>query len=563
MECKICQLQQRTFFCDSCVRNHLRDFKQQTAFFALERDAAVSKATDALGTGGTTGMESARVRRADVSSMERRVSELMDGLVTLKKDNEKKRERLQTLRSTLAERRQTLTAAKQISPAAAAAVSSSLPSSAPTSPAILSAHSSLASLLSSIARARNGLVQELVEVFGITHESTHSNSTNPSPNNLHWTIGTLILPVPGDMRRYPPDHINAVLTLTIHFVNLLAFYLGVKLPFEVTWMNTPGNGSKTSRNGNSGNVGKLGVGVPYIGAINALGNDSGGWARWHHKHPLHVSASSSSSSPSTPSSPFTSISIPYTLQSHSASSSDDADSPSASTVLADSSVAENNAAESMTDSMILPPPGATKVNPSSTSSSSSPTFTTGIAMLLYNVAYLAYTQHGVTIPLHQVASGDVLGNLWAVCFGNFGGGSAGFGLGRYSHETAASLTPSPLRFPLTRLPPPTPPAFGLEFRQLLQATSRPAAKVPISLAPPASGQATELNSPLSAKPTLNSNAPPSHPRGKASPKISKRRVSEVSLAKDIVKSRRTGDLDEVFENDDGDGREDEDGWDLV
>lgn len=48
----------------------------------------MAKATTALGFGAKVGMESARTRRADVSSIERRVSELMDGLVALRRDNE-------------------------------------------------------------------------------------------------------------------------------------------------------------------------------------------------------------------------------------------------------------------------------------------------------------------------------------------------------------------------------------------------------------------------------------------------------------------------------------------
>lgn len=149
------------------------------------------------------------------------------------------------LRAKIAERRQTLTAAKTISVSPTASVSS----------VVISAHASLASLSSSIAHARTGLVQELVEVFGISHDDTH------------WIISNLILPVPGDMRRYPPDHLNAVMTSTIHFVNLLAFYLGVELPFYVTWAK-----------------GKLGVGVPHIGAVKGIGGDSGGWARYNISH---------------------------------------------------------------------------------------------------------------------------------------------------------------------------------------------------------------------------------------------------------------------------------------
>ncbi|KAJ4496666.1 UV radiation resistance protein/autophagy-related protein 14 [Lentinula lateritia] len=353
MECQNCQLQQRAFFCDDCVKSYLRDYRQQTSHFSLERNAAVAKATSAL-TGpdksGSTGMETARIRRANVSSLERRVLELMDGLTALRKDNERKRERLQMLRAKIAERRQTLTAAKTISVSPTASVSS----------VVISAHASLASLSSSIAHARTGLVQELVEVFGISHDDTH------------WIISNLILPVPGDMRRYPPDHLNAVMTSTIHFVNLLAFYLGVELPFYVTWAK-----------------GKLGVGVPHIGAVKGIGGDSGGWARWHQKHPLHVSASSPASAPTpTSSSPFTSIALP---ESTSSSSSD-----------TDPAITQNQLITS--------------------------SFTTGIAMLLYNVAYLAYTQHGVNIPLNQVASGELLGNLWGICFG-FSNGSGI--LGRY------------------------------------------------------------------------------------------------------------------------------------
>jgi hypothetical protein len=59
---------------------------------------------------------------------------------------------------------------------------------------------------------------------------------------------------------YPPDHINAVITHTIHFLGLLTFYLGVKLPFEIVW-----NGKK------------FGVSQPWIGA--GKGGESGSWAK--------------------------------------------------------------------------------------------------------------------------------------------------------------------------------------------------------------------------------------------------------------------------------------------
>jgi hypothetical protein len=144
-------------------------------------------------------------------------------------------------------------------------------------------------------------------------------------------------------------------------------------------------------------------------------------SRWTTKQPLHLTAtSSSSSSPSSPPTP-----LPTSA-------------PPSSTTLAP-----------------LTEPKAT--------------FTTALAMLLYNVCYLAHTQ-SVEIPLSQ--AGDALGNLWAVCCSGE--------LGRYvihvrvssrltarvrrSHETTPSL------------PPPTSPSFPLDFAQVLQATTASPAK---------------------------------------------------------------------------------------
>lgn len=174
---------------------------------------------------------------------------------------------------------------------------------------------------------------------------------------LQWLFtkqGLTTIHYPG----YPPDHINAVITHTIHFVGLLTFYLGIKLPFEVNW---------------SGN--KLGVGQPWIGAIR--GSESGGWAkyvcigasyrvtnlrcRWYRKHPLHLTSSTQQAAESTTSRP--------TVQVTSESYIELDQEPQAS-------------------------------------------FTTAFAMLLYNVSYLAFTQN-VDVPLNQ--AGDILNNLWSVC----------------------------------------------------------------------------------------------------------------------------------------------------
>ena len=132
-----------------------------------------------------------------------------------------------------------------------------------------------------------------------------------------------------------------------------------------------------------------------------MGSESGGWARWFNKHPLHLS----SSSPNPP-------------------QLDETPLPTPTLPLSESYI------------NTTPPPNT----PSS--------FTTALAMLLYDVSYLAHTQN-VDVPLSQ--AGDVLSNLWSVC--------CSAELGRRSHET----TP--------RLQPPTGLGFHLDFAQLLQATA--------------------------------------------------------------------------------------------
>ena len=136
----------------------------------------------------------------------------------------------------------------------------------------------LTALSDTIARARVGLIQELVEVFDVVQVGGRPAVGGMKGAKGEWSIGGLILPVPGDVRSeycvspphkttcpsrfsgYPARYINAAVTHTIQFISLLSFYLGVKLPFEIQWL---GNG--------------LGVGTPMIGA--GSGTDAGGWSR--------------------------------------------------------------------------------------------------------------------------------------------------------------------------------------------------------------------------------------------------------------------------------------------
>ncbi|KAH9930448.1 UV radiation resistance protein and autophagy-related subunit 14-domain-containing protein [Epithele typhae] len=523
MECANCELRQRQFYCENCLRQHLLSFRLQTQHAATDRDARIADAQRSL----ATAVEPARLRRAELKSLEERVQEVWDGVNGLRSTNDQLRERIHNLRGSLATRRRTLANASslcntQSSSASSTSSSASPPHALSSSPQIRrassSSHSStpppsatrptsisrplssnfftasspqsarsplsigtsppqnfsrpsflsgahtnpygfaqgrtisgsapygtpistrgidpvarqieelqaqMTALSDTIARARSGLVQELVEVFSVVEVGGRPPLGGKAGTKGEWTIGGLVLPVPGDIRRYPPDHINAVLTHTIHFVTLLAFYLGIKLPFEIVWSRssippTTGKGS-----------GLLGVGIPWIGAIR--GAENGGWARWSSKQPLHVTSAPPAPAPSPTSSPSPSRPSP-TRSATSPASSGAPTSPASPTrpSALSASLADSHLADG-------PPPSA---------SSPGSAFTSALAMLLYDVCYLAHTQ-AVDVPLAH--AGDALGNLWAVCCSPE--------LGRRAHATR----------PL--LPPPTPPGFPLDFAQLLQATA--------------------------------------------------------------------------------------------
>jgi len=265
------------------------------------------------------------MRRSDVARGQDRLQEIQSVLTKLRRDNDKgwcsfvisnaqeahletpARQRLRFLRENLAMRRQTLSQAKLLP----------LPS---VDQLVVRESQQIAALSDTLARARTGLVSELVEVFNIVEVGGRPPIGGKAGTRGEWTIGDLVLPVPGDIRRqffqfsyinagrphitltgYPPDHINAVITHTIHFLGLLTFYLGVKLPFDITWTG-----------------GKLGVGQPWIRSIKGM--ESGSWAkyvaqssvsvqfiyalfRWTSKQCLHVSTSAPSATVKTVASP--------------------------------------------------------------------------------------------------------------------------------------------------------------------------------------------------------------------------------------------------------------------
>ncbi|KZT66600.1 hypothetical protein DAEQUDRAFT_695289 [Daedalea quercina L-15889] len=523
MECQNCELRQRQFYCENCLKQHLLSLRLQTKHAAADRDNHIASAQNAL----ESIVDPARQRRADLQGGEERVQEIWAAVDEARKVNDKTRERLRTLRASLSTRRRTLAIASSTfhnstgayypsaSPSSASASpphghsptppgsfphapfplasspqairpishrrgsssysTSPLPSTPPIAtsisrapaaqrvasspqtgrgilispPAVSSpyprgthergadilarqideASHQLAALADTIARARAGLVQELVEVLSVVEVGGRPPIGGKAGTKGEWTIGGLVLPVPGDIRRYPPDHINAVITHTVHFLTLLAFYLGIKLPFEVVWSQA----STPPAAGSTSGMGLLGVGVPWIGAIK--GGESGGWARWSTKCSLQVSASSPPSA-SYGSGSSTSTSASTSSRPTRRTNTSTPASPSGTS----GRVRSGSLSASMADSQI-------DVDVAEPAAPGGP-FTTALAMLVYDVCYLAHTQ-AVEVPLAQ--AGEVLGNLWAVCCSPE--------LGRKSHAT----------HPL--LPPPTPPSFPLEFAQLLQATA--------------------------------------------------------------------------------------------
>ena len=98
------------------------------------------------------------------------------------------RERLRQLRESLAARRRTLSAARLVP----------VP---PLDTLTAKETQELHALSTALARARSGLVQELVEVFHVVEVGGRPPIGGKAGTKGEWTIGDLILPVPGDIRR--------------------------------------------------------------------------------------------------------------------------------------------------------------------------------------------------------------------------------------------------------------------------------------------------------------------------------------------------------------------------
>ena len=108
MECQNCELKQRQFYCENClrqqcVRRHtstfstnryssglarillsLLSYRLQTQHAATDRDAHIASAQKAL----KTIVDPARLRRAELKGREERVQEVWDGVNQLRSTNE-------------------------------------------------------------------------------------------------------------------------------------------------------------------------------------------------------------------------------------------------------------------------------------------------------------------------------------------------------------------------------------------------------------------------------------------------------------------------------------------
>jgi hypothetical protein len=98
------------------------------------------------------------------------------------------RQRVRALRENLATRRRTLSQAKLLPPV-------------PLDTLISGEVAQLNARADTIAQARSGLVLELVEVFNIVEVGGRPPIGGKAGTKGEWTIGDLVLPVPGDIRR--------------------------------------------------------------------------------------------------------------------------------------------------------------------------------------------------------------------------------------------------------------------------------------------------------------------------------------------------------------------------
>jgi len=243
MECSTCERSQRTFFCANCVAGYIRDFRLAQSLAETEKQklqAGVQELLDQL--------EPKRKEKATRTMLIDRTREIKREVERLRQRGAEMKGKVQARRDALQRRRQALQRAQQLA------------GSPLTLAPLTAAQNRLDTLSDRLCLARRGLALLLMEVFDL--RQTASGEA---------TIVGLPFPRPGDHRHVKPEQINGVLVHTLHFLQLLAYYLGIKLPFAVSFSG-----------------GHFLVGKPTIRA--GTGNtEDGDWVRWTVKQPLYVS----------------------------------------------------------------------------------------------------------------------------------------------------------------------------------------------------------------------------------------------------------------------------------
>ncbi|EJU06089.1 hypothetical protein DACRYDRAFT_112868 [Dacryopinax primogenitus] len=244
MECSTCERSQRRFFCPTCVANHIRDFRLSQSRVEAEKQrlqGVVQQLLDKL--------EPRRTEKATRTLLIDRTREIKREVERLRHRSAELKENVRLRQEDLRQRRERLQRAQQL-------VSSPL-----TFTPLTAAQSRLDALSDRLALARRGLALLLMEVFDLRQTTTGEA-----------TIVSLPFPKPGDHRHTKPEQLNGVLVHTLHLLHLLAYYLGVKLPFVISWSG-----------------GRFLVGKPTIRASSGNSED-GDWVRWTVKQPLYISA---------------------------------------------------------------------------------------------------------------------------------------------------------------------------------------------------------------------------------------------------------------------------------
>jgi hypothetical protein len=290
MECKNCELRQRQFYCEHCLRNQyvktdVPRFPKLThpvyATFACRRSALEkiamnrspkprglsrgSKAPERRGLGWRAVRSGSRSSRRGwrgssgttmpVRAFPPLIFHFLMVLLFFFPCEE--RERLRQLRESLAARRRTLSAARLVP----------VP---PLDGLMAKETQELHALSTALARARSGLVQELVEVFHVVEVGGRPPIGGKAGTKGEWTIGDLILPVPGDIRR-------ACVVLTCSTTDILVTFQVTPQTISTPSSRTPSissgysrfiwaSNSLSRRNGREKNLGSVNRGSGLVTA---------------------------------------------------------------------------------------------------------------------------------------------------------------------------------------------------------------------------------------------------------------------------------------------------------